>query len=79
MTITKQHDYNKKTRFKKGHIPYIVYILGEKNGNAKLTEKEVLQIRSLKGQYRHWEIAKMFKMGRSTITEILLKKKWKHI
>lgn len=54
---------------------------GEEHYNAKLTEDEVLQIRSLyaSGKYDYHELAKMFKVHASTIKAIILRHNWKHI
>ena len=49
------------------------------NGQSKLTEKEVLEIRRLKNTMSQKQISINFKVSLSTISEILLMKSWKHI
>jgi hypothetical protein len=51
---------------------------GEKGGNHKLTEKEVLEIRRLKNEegYSYKKIAKMFHIGESTAYCIVKKLRW---
>lgn len=52
---------------------------GEKVWSSKLTEAQVNEIRLLynSGAYTHLQLAKQFNVGRSTITELLIKKTWK--
>jgi hypothetical protein len=50
---------------------------GEKNGNAKLTEKEIIDIRADTRTQK--EIASSFKVSRALISMIRNKKYWKHI
>lgn len=54
---------------------------GNKNGMAILTENDVREIvlKYKSGQYSHRELAKMFKVGNTTIDDILRGTKWKHI
>jgi len=54
---------------------------GEQNGIAKLTEKEVLEIRRLyaKGVYTHAALAELFKVSPKTVFKILKRLTWKHI
>jgi hypothetical protein len=52
---------------------------GEKNGNAKLTEADVLKIRSLENTATTNEIARQFSIHFSTVRSIILRKKWNHI
>jgi len=50
---------------------------GEKHGNNKLKNEEVLLIRKLlKNKINQYYIAKMFKVSRSTILKINLNKMW---
>ena len=53
--------------------------VGEDNGNSVLTENDVREIRQLgdSGNYAHKEIARMFGVGRPTITDIIRKKTWR--
>lgn len=49
---------------------------GSKNGRAKLTDKQVLQIRGLKGKLTTNDLIKKFKVSRTTINYILNNKSW---
>ncbi len=53
--------------------------VGESNGFAKLTEKEILEIRSLEGEYIQREIALMYNVSIQCINGILRRKFWTHI
>jgi len=50
---------------------------GSTNGNSKLTEDQVLQIRAMEGN--SFDIAKHFGIGRTTVLYIKNGKLWKHI
>jgi hypothetical protein len=54
---------------------------GELNGESKIKEKDVLEIRNryLKGGTTHRELAKLFKVSKTQITRILNNKSWKHL
>jgi hypothetical protein len=52
---------------------------GERCGSAKLTEKDVLEIRKLKGQYSHRELGEMFSVSRQHIDDILSYRRWLYI
>lgn len=52
---------------------------GESNGRSKLTSYDVLEIRSLVGTITQTAIGKRFGIGRSAISEIINRKRWKHI
>lgn len=51
---------------------------GEKNGEAILTEKEVISIRNLykTGEYSQRKLARMFNVSQTTINNIWLNKNW---
>lgn len=49
---------------------------GERQWMAKLTRDDVRQIRSMEGMFTHMELAKMFKVARMTVTDILRRKTW---
>lgn len=49
------------------------------NGSCKLTELQVLEIRSLKGLKSYNELSKIYNVGTSTIGRVLQKTHWKHI
>jgi hypothetical protein len=52
---------------------------GEKHGLSKLTNKDVLEIRNLKDSLSVRQIAKKFDISPSVISNIHLRKTWKHI
>ena len=52
---------------------------GEKHGCSKLTSKQFLEIRSLKGKYTEIEIANMFGVSKPLISLIQRRLAWKHI
>lgn len=54
---------------------------GERAGNAKLTNEDVLEIRRLceEGDFNQPEIAKMFGVGQHAISRIKNRLRWKHI
>lgn len=50
---------------------------GEKNGRAKLTESDVRQIRAWGyGKYRNKDLAKIFKVKKTTISDIIHRRNW---
>jgi len=51
---------------------------GTTNGSAKLTEKQVLEIRAIRGMSQR-AIGKLYGVGQDTISLIINRKKWKHI
>lgn len=52
---------------------------GEKNPKAKLTDKQVLKIRSLRGIITEDKLSKKYGVVKSVISAIMLRKSWKHI
>ena len=54
---------------------------GIKNGRSKLTEHQVVEIRlMLKSKtYLHKEIAELFSISKSTVSDINVRKSWRHI
>ena len=53
---------------------------GEKNGNAKLTTKDVLEIRRLYSNgYKGTKLAKMYAVSDANISGIINQKYWKHV
>lgn len=53
---------------------------GEENGNAKLKEFQVRQIREfLKLGLSHTKIGKMYRVNRKTISKISNKFTWRHV
>lgn len=51
---------------------------GENSVRSKLTEKEVLDIRSIKNM-SHEKISKLYGVVKTTITAVLARRSWKHI
>lgn len=54
-------------------------IYGEDNVKAKLTEKQVLEIRALKGIMPYHKIGEIYGVSKSLIGLIQLRKAWQHI
>ena len=53
---------------------------GEKNGNSKLKEKQVLEIRELyQKNILQKNIAQQFNISLSTIKDIIYRRTWKHV
>lgn len=52
---------------------------GESHGRSKLTENKVIEIRSMKGIKTLTEISKIYGIGISTVSGIMLRKNWSHI
>ena len=52
---------------------------GERNGNSRLTEKQVRKIKEMKGRLSQNEIAKMFSVSQKTIWMIFNEHSWSHI
>lgn len=67
----KTHVQNEADKVRHGTI-----VRGERQGNAKLTEADVVNIRKLFGALRHYEIAEIYGVTRSTISQIHTGKHW---
>jgi hypothetical protein len=55
---------------------------GEKHGNSKLSEAQVLRIRLIKEidpKITHQTVADMFNVSQSHIKDLILRRRWKHI
>lgn len=52
---------------------------GVYNGNSKITEDDVREIRRMRGEYTYDQLAQMFGVSKSTIRDILCRKSWKHV
>lgn len=52
--------------------------IGSRNGRAKLTDADVVKIRSIKGQSQY-KIASMFGIDQTMVGNILRKQNWKHV
>lgn len=68
----------------KSRIPFQVRSecrIGSKNGNAKLNEDQVREIRQLynAGEYNMNQLSKMYSCGWTTINHIVKNETWKHI
>lgn len=55
------------------------YQRGEKVGTSKLTDDDVMQIKSLIGQYTQAQIAKQFGVSQSLISLVKRGKSWNHV
>jgi len=55
--------------------------VGEKNGNSKLTEKDILNIRGFysTGEYLYEDLGEMFKISSKHISRIIRRKAWRHL
>lgn len=53
--------------------------IGEYAHSAKITEAQVIEIRSLCGFKKQSEIAKMYNITQSNVSAIINRKNWKHI
>lgn len=57
-----------------------VWIRGSKNGNARLTDEKVVELRALHGEgWTQRELAERFGMDQTTISDVARRKTWKHI
>lgn len=56
-----------------------VTLRGSNDPKSKLTESDVLRIRSLYGEYSQYKLARMFNVSRSTISAIIHRYNWKHV
>ena len=53
---------------------------GERNGQSKLTEEQVLEMRKLRDKgYTHQRLGNLFGVGRKTAGDIVNRKRWRHI
>jgi hypothetical protein len=52
---------------------------GEKSAHAKLTEREVIEIRSLAGSVKQSVIAERFGIQQQHVSQIQTRKRWKHL
>ena len=52
-------------------------VRGENQGNAKLTERAVREIRA--SQLKHRELAEIYSVNQSTISRIRAEKRWAHV
>lgn len=79
--------HSDKTKNKLSEIRYkqikdgkIYRNFGESNGMSKLSSNDVLEIRRLRNcGYSYGKLSLKFKVAKSTIRDIILRKMWKHI
>ena len=55
------------------------HTIGERNPMAKLTKEQVIKIRKLKDNHSLSQLAKLFGLGVSTVSQIVNRHRWKHI
>ena len=72
------HSDNMKDAFKKGRLTTITS-KGSESYNTHLTEEDVLEIRSLEGLMPVIDIARKYKVARTTIRHIHQRNTWRHI
>jgi len=60
-------------------IEHGTHLVGEKIGNSKLSESEILEIRALAGSLTHREIGEKFGVSRSNVGYILNGLSWNHV
>jgi hypothetical protein len=70
------HGDNCRDKISKGRE---AHVRGSENGQAKLTEAEVLQIRALAPTMLQQQIADKFGISRKQIWAIVHRKKWAHL
>lgn len=54
-------------------------VRGERAGNVKLTEKQVIEIRALASAVMYKQLAKDYEIAVSTVKDIVARKIWKHL
>lgn len=55
------------------------FIVGSKHALSKLTEEDVLYIRSMAGKISHEQMAKKFNVTRRAISHVISRTSWKHV
>lgn len=73
------NDARMRGRLRPGVVSWNGRRRGERNSNAKLTEREVRKIRSLRGIKTASDLAKKFNVSRATVSYIWTRKVWSHI
>jgi hypothetical protein len=70
------HTENMQDKMARGRANHL---RGDQNPNARLTSKQVAEIRALhaEGRHTHRQIASLYGVDRSTITAVLRRKNWK--
>lgn len=78
MVVANRQAKGDKLKSRVTGIPHIPS-RGEGNGRAKLTNAQVLEIRSLSERLSHRDIADRFKVSKTTITAIIRRRTWTNI
>ena len=80
-TVSKINNNKSWKHLKTDHKPVRVISVGEKNSKVTLTDKKVIKIRKLsnEGILTQKDIAKMFGVDQTTISNIKRGKTWKHV
>lgn len=60
-------------------VTHKTLMMGNKHWNAKLSEKEVIEIRYLSKTKTQSDISQIYNISRRTISDIIKKKTWRHI
>jgi hypothetical protein len=55
------------------------HTIGEKHGQSKLKDRDILKIRRLSNNYTQQQIAEIFNVNQATISYIINKKTWSHV
>ena len=84
---TKNHNYvsNLEWNTQKENVNHaydnnlVPFMQGERHGASKLTEKDVLEIRSLRDIFSGVELSKRYNISTSIICAIFKRRIWKHI
>lgn len=63
------------------HLKYDKHLLGSRNHQAKLHESDIVELRELHatGDWTHLELADLFGISKSHVTNIIHRRKWGHI
>ena len=64
---------------RKGRMDRTHKLKGTSHGSAKLTEAQVLEIRSMRGAMSQRKIADLFGIGKTTVGHIINQRNWKHL
>lgn len=70
---------NRAASVEVGHYSNHEKARGEQHGKSKLTDEQVREILALKGTATYQEIADMYGVALSTVSNILSRKIWKHV
>lgn len=70
------HNDNMADKMQKGRCSALK---GESNGESRLTEQQVKEIRALYPSFNQIKIGKMFNVSNTTISKIVRRESWRHI